>query len=170
MSATGRQRIYVHLRTLEPPIKVPQHCIAPYCQEHYASGAANGRNVARHRDNNTVYLHCYALPNVCRNWLACLPAKSICLMFRNVKWILASHQKYSNLSPITRQLSSIIQPAPYGIARMYKNDLLKPDVILRIFVRKRYNDIVMVLNERERMRKEEEKLTENVFRRVDVQY
>jgi hypothetical protein len=39
---------------LEPPIKVPQHCNILCYQEHYASGAANGRNVAHHRDNNTI--------------------------------------------------------------------------------------------------------------------
>lgn len=62
------QVVDVHMRTyqrtLELPIKVPQHCIASHCQEHYTSCAANGRNVARHRDNNTVYLHCYALTSV----------------------------------------------------------------------------------------------------------
>lgn len=47
---------------LELPIKVPQHCIALGCQEHYVSGAANGRNVTCHRDNNTIpsLLHTHA--------------------------------------------------------------------------------------------------------------
>lgn len=88
--------------------------------------------------------------------LACLPAKSICLTFHDVKWISASHQRYSNLSPITRQLSSIIQWAPYGVARTYKNDLLKSDVILEIFVEK-------IQRRCNVERKREERLTESAF-------
>lgn len=98
----------------------------------------------------------------------CLPREiHLSNAFRDVK-ISASHQKYSNLSPITRQLSSIIQRAPYGIARTYGNDLSKPDVILGDICGK---DTTTVRNGRERMKREKRNWPKTrlvLHRQIDV--
>lgn len=174
MSATGRQRTYVHLRTLEPPIKVPQHCIAPHCQEHYTSGAANGRNVARHRDNNTVYLHCYALPNVCRNRSLVCPRNHLSnVPQRQVDLSVASKV----LKPFANYATAIINHTTStvwhckNVQERLLNDLLKPNVILRIFVRKRYNDIVTCSTkekEWERKKKNRRETCLVLYRQVDT--
>lgn len=151
---------------------MPQHCIAPHCQEHYASGAANGRNVARHRDNNTVYLHCYVLPNVtlCRN-VARLSAREI-----HLSNVLRRQVDLSVASKVLKPFANYAT-AHHQSCNEYRMALLERTATIYWsqtwswgYLWKRYND-VMVLDERERMRKEKRNWRETclvLYRQVDI--